>query len=274
MTNDPKDDPAKKMRKLLSSSESPLTRLPKKGSDPAPFLPKDGEKKADALPKADSEPSPPAPKKGLASGSKPKPDSAPKSRASIFGPRFWTIASIISLTINGILAIVLIVLLLMVNRMGMDISRLQSLGNDLMELPGGLYENFEKMDRASIQTNVEVETEIPVKFDLQLNQETNVVLSQDVTITNARVTVNTGGLNIAQANTTIVLPQGTTLPVFLSLTVPVDTRVPVILNVPVNIPLSQTQLNEPFVGLQQVIQPLYCALKPDAVNMDGVPICP
>ena len=129
------------------------------------------------------------------------------------------------------------------------------------------------MERASIQTNVEVSTFIPVKFDLQLNQQTNVILSQDVTITNAKVTVNTGGLNISQANTTIVLPAGTVLPVNLALTVPVDQQVPVTLNVPVNIPLKETQLNDPFVGLQNVIKPLYCLLEPQAVNMDEQPIC-
>jgi hypothetical protein len=54
----------------------------------------------------------------------------------------------------------------------------------------------------------------------------------------------------------------------------VDTQVPVVLDVPVNIPLSETELNEPFVGLQEVIKPLYCFLQPSAVNMDGQPICP
>jgi len=67
------------------------------------------------------------------------------------------------------------------------------------------------MDRANISTNVQVNTIIPVKFDLQLNQQTTVILSQDVTIDNAVVTVKTGGLNITNALTTIVLPQGTSL---------------------------------------------------------------
>jgi hypothetical protein len=119
-----------------------------------------------------------------------------------------------------------------------------------------------------------VETTIPVKFDLQLNQQTNVILSQDVTINNALVTVNTGGLNITRANTTIVLPQGTTLPIVLNLTVPVDTTVPVTLNVPVNIPLNQTQLHVPFTGLQDVVGPFYCMITPSALNLDQQPLCP
>jgi hypothetical protein len=140
-------------------------------------------------------------------------------------------------------------------------------------LLGGLFTNFEKMDRAHITTSIPVETTIPVKFDLQLNQQTNVVLSQAVTINNALVTVRTGGLNIANALTTIVLPQGTNLPIVLNLTVPVDQMVPVVLTVDVDIPLEQTQLHEPFVGLQEVVKPLYCMINPNALDLSGQAVC-
>ncbi len=269
MTDEPRDDPASRLRKLLGSTP-PITRLPKKNSHPASFLPKMDGKKKDAPPVQDVTVSKAIPKLPPASQPKLKPAAFAKTGDSIFGPRFWTTASIISLTVNGILVIVLIALLIGVHRYGMTASYLLDFGNHLL---GGLYGNFEKMDRAHIQTNIEVNTTIPVQFDLELNQQTNVVLSQDVTINNALVTVNTGGLNITRAATTIVLPQGTTLPVFLRLTVPVDTTVPVVLNVPVDIPLSQTQLHEPFAGLQEVIKPLYCIVNGNAVNLDGEPIC-
>jgi hypothetical protein len=269
MTDEPKDDPARKMRKLLGGT-SPINRLPKRNSDTASFLPKSDEEKKDApseldvtIPKAPT-------RRPLASTLKPKLVPVPNGNTSIFGPRFWTIASIISLTVNGILVIVLIVLLIGLNSYGLSVSYMMNMGNNLL---GGLYGNFEKMDRAHIQANIEVNTTIPVRFDLALNQQTNVVLSQDVTINNALVTVNTGGLNITRANTTIVLPQGTILPILLNLTVPVNTTVPVTLDVPVDIPLSQTQLHEPFAGLQEVIRPLYCLVNPNAFNLDGEPIC-
>jgi hypothetical protein len=156
------------------------------------------------------------------------------------------------------------------NVKNLDVNNLLGVGNNLL---GNLYTNFEKMDRAHITTNIPVETTIPVKFDLQLNQQTNVVLSQAVTIDNARVTVKTGGLNITNALTTIVLPQGTTLPIVLNLTVPVDTTVPVKLNVNVDIPMAQTQLHEPFSGLQEAVKPVYCMLNASAVNLDKQPIC-
>lgn len=311
MTNEPiKDDPVEKFRKLIASF-IPLSRLPKKeantekvkeinevkmedGKDALSSLPKKTAensdklgslpKKKDATPKqAESKPiatpapapSPASPVPAALVQAKPDPkvDPAPKSGNSFWGPRFWTTASAISLTINIVITIILIILVISVYRLKLDMAKVMNAGTALIDLPGGLYSNFEKMERANIQTNVVVNTTIPVKFDLQLNQQTNVILSQDVTITNALVTVNTGGLNISRANTTIVLPAGTTLPVNLALTVPVDQQVPVTLNVPVNIPLRDTQLNDPFVGLQNVIKPLYCLLDPEAVNMDGESIC-
>lgn len=304
MSNEPiKEDPVEKFRKLISSF-IPLSRLPKNeakevneevkeinevkmedGKDALSSLPKKTAensdkmgllpKKKDAAPKqAEAKPiATPAPVPSPASKPVPKVDPAPKSGTSFWGPRFWTTASALSLTINIVITIILIILVISVYRLKLDMAKVISAGTALIDLPGGLYSNFEKMERASIQTNVVVNTTIPVKFDLQLNQQTNVILSQDVTITNALVTVNTGGLNISRANTTIVLPAGTTLPVNLTLTVPVDQQVPVTLNVPVDIPLRNTQLNDPFVGLQNVIKPLYCLLDPQAVNMDGQSIC-
>jgi hypothetical protein len=219
-----------------------LNALPKKGEDakPAADLKSVISKRAKTkTPASKPDPKPAsAPAASSQPIAEPKLDSHSGSGYGVWAPRIWTTASIITLTFNIILAIVLIILLINVARMRASLDQMMGLVPSVIDLPGGLYENFEKMERANIQTNVVVEAMIPVKFDLQLNQQTNVILSQDVTITNALVTVNTGGLNISRANTTIVLPQGTTLPVNLSLTVP------------------------------------YCFLEPQAVNMDGQPVCP
>jgi hypothetical protein len=253
------------MRDLLSGGKpSPVARLPKKGVGVAPSLPQ----KEDSLVSTYIHESAPKSRKKTPLQTLPKPAFVLKSFKFNFGPPFWTIASILSMTVNIILGAVLIALL--VNIKKINLGSVLNMGNNLL---GGLYTNFEKMDRAHITSTIPVETTIPVKFDLSLNQQTSVVLSQDVTINNARVTVNTGGLNITNALTTIVLPQGTTLPIVLNLTVPVDTTVPVVLNVVVDIPLDQTQLHEPFSGLQEVFKPYYCMISPDALNLSGQPIC-
>ncbi|MBI5953462.1 MAG: hypothetical protein HY865_17550 [Chloroflexi bacterium] len=235
---------------------SPLDQLPRKTPSASPLPP-------------------PQPRAEIPADQPRKEKTSPSSKLVIgysyrFGPPFWTIASILSLVINLALIVILLVVWMNTQRLIQSIGGAMNMGNYLL---GGLYTNFEKMDRAHITTNVSVQTEIPVKFDLQLNQQTNVVLSQDVTIPNALVTVRTGGMNITNAPTTIVLPQGTSLPVVLNLTVPVDKMVPVTLNVPVDIPLKDTQLHEPFVGLQDVVKPFYCMLNPGALNQDGQPVC-
>jgi hypothetical protein len=278
-----KANPGKKLRTLLSGGNtSPLARLPKKLNI---NLPPKAAKKEKAL----AEPAEPvASTKGVFSKKKPKKESADalpapkpvtsplKSMKVNFWPPFWTIASILSLIMNVVLIVVLLTLLPLAKKFDLNMVKSLDIGTitgQSTQLLGDLYTNFEKMDRAHITTSVPVESTIPVKFDLQLNQQTNVVLSQAVTIDNARVTVKTGGLNITNAVTTIVLPQGTTLPIVLNLTVPVDTTVPVKLNVNVDIPLSQTQLHEPFSGLQEAVKPFYCMMNPKAVNLDQQPIC-
>jgi hypothetical protein len=191
----------------------------------------------------------------------------PRPKRFQFLPAFWTIASLMSISVN----IVLIVILLLVLQM---LGLIQVTANDkISRLLGGLYTNFVKMDQASIQTSIHVEKDIPVNFNLNVSGPTNVTLSQPVTIDGALVTVATGGLNIYNARATIVLPQGTLLPINIeNLTVPVNQSVKAVLDVPVNIPLNQTQLHEPFVGLQKVVEPWYCLLEPDA-TVNGVRVC-
>lgn len=178
-------------------------------------------------------------------------------------PAFWTVASVLSFIVNIILIVTLIIL-------GQELFELKRLiGNNVL---GGLYDNFVKMDEASIQTTILVKDEIPVNFTLPISQDTVVTLTQPTYINNVMINLSSGGLSInSPAN--ITLPAGTNLPVHLELTVPVDTKIPITLNVPVNIPLNQTELHEPFVGLQSVIGPYNAMLDPNITTAAHVPLC-
>ncbi|HBX68726.1 MAG TPA: hypothetical protein DEH25_04925 [Chloroflexi bacterium] len=160
-------------------------------------------------------------------------------------PAFWTVAGVFSIVLNVILIVTVLIL-------GQQLFVL----NDIVEnsLIGGLYDNFVKMDEATIVTSVTVEDTIPVKFDLPVTTNTTVYLTEPTPIYGASVVINTGGLSI-NAPADIVLPAGLPLPIALNITVPVDQEVPVVLEVPVNIPLNQTELHEPFTGLQDVVSP-------------------
>ena len=257
-----RSDPGARMRNILSASKTPVEAEVE--DEPLARLPRNPSAASAAS-------SPPVSSVSFVSS---PPDSSPKKkkffRWNKVLPAFWTIASLVSMSIN----IVLIVLLVILYQNRATFEPLTDVAMDMgKSLLSGLYSNFEKMDDAHIRTNIAVESEIPVQFDLALNQETEVVLSRDVVIQNAHVHIATGLLNI-NAPATVTLPAGTTLPIILSLTVPVDTTVPVHLDVPVDIALNQTDLHEPFTGLQDVLRPLYCLVDPNALSIYKLPICP
>jgi hypothetical protein len=239
-------EPSKLQRLLNGNADNPLKRLPRRVGSSASI---------DRLSRqADSDSA------SFASEA----DSKPRYR---WLPAFWTIASAVSLLVNIVLLGVALVAL-------QQLGAIQLTANDQFSgLLGGLYENFVKMDEAHIRTTIPIRQEIPVQFTLNVTGATDVVLTRDVTINNALVTVQTGGLNIVNAVATIVLPQGTALPVNIqSLTVPVDQRVPIAFDVGVDIPLNQTDLHIPFLGLRQVVEPWYCLVEPNAV-VNGVQVC-
>jgi hypothetical protein len=255
-----KNEPSK-MKKLVNggnSKDSPLARLPRKT---------DGGITQKTMPQPKVEP----PKPSLVRF-KPKAKKVASSSSDYadykFLPAFWTIASVMSFTVNIVLLIVLAVLLQNFNTVGVTVTGLSD------QLLGGLYNNFVKMDQAHIKTTIPVSKEIPVQFTLNVSGPADVTLSRDVSISGALVTVNTGGLNINNARANIVLPQGTVLPINIqNLAVPVDQKVLAELNVDVDIPLNQTDLHEPFVGLQGVVKPYYCLLEKQ-VLVNGVNVCP
>lgn len=217
------------------------------------------------LPRSVGAPTPPQAPASTPASSEPE----PKNARFKFGPPFWTIASIASLSVNVVLLAIGLLLLRML--LGGELAPFAQ--NQASGILGGLYLNFVKMDAASIKTTIHVEKEIPVLFTLNVTGPTDVTLSQDVVINGALVTVETGGLNIVNARARIVLPQGTVLPINIqNLVVPVDQKVLAVLDVPVNIPLKDTELHDPFVGLKDVVEPFYCFIEPNTV-INGVNVC-
>jgi hypothetical protein len=138
-------------------------------------------------------------------------------------------------------------------------------------LLGGLYTNFVKMDQAAIISNIPVDANIPLNITVPVQATTQITLAQEATIRNAHVRINTGALNI-DADAVVTLPAGTPLTVNLDFPLAVQNTIPVHLDVPVNIPLSATQLHEPFLGLRQVVEPWYCLVEPNA-TLNGVQVC-
>lgn len=129
--------------------------------------------------------------------------------------------------------------------------------NEIAEpLVDGLHSNFIAMDEATIRATIPVSTNVPVSFPLAIeNTRGTVVLAEPVplNVPAAFILPGTGG----QINGTVVmtLPQGTVLPVDISMVVQVETNIPIVLDVPVIIPLSQTELHSPFANMRFLLEP-------------------
>ena len=191
------------------------------------------------------------------------------ARPERFWRALWTMASLISMTVNVLVVIVIIVAFWAYRDIklpeGVDVTMLN-------KLLGGLYSNFEKLDRATIRTTIPVDAQIPLDISVPVQTTTQITLADSVVIPNAQVVINTGGLNI-NSNARVTLPAGTPLNVNLNFDLPVQTSIPVHLEVPVNIPMAETELHEPFAGLQDVVRPLYCLVDPNATSLDAKLVC-
>lgn len=262
----------------MNQPDNPLSRLPKKQGSPADRMRSILSAAQEDKVSPDRPTVPPDPQPAPV----PKPESPPKEDLSprrpprrklsrpLFQrdkllPAFWTVASVLSMLVNVILIAVLVSL-------ASNLSKVTVQMPPVNKLPGDLYRNFELMDQAHIQTTIPVEGQVPVSFDLQLDSQTVVTLTEDVTLRGAYVVINTPLIDInAPANVT--LPAGSALPIRLQMTIPVQTVIPIRLDVPVDIDLGKTGLHKPFEGLREAVRPYYCMFEPEALSVDGAPVC-
>jgi hypothetical protein len=184
-----------------------------------------------------------------------------------FLPAFWTIASLISMVVN----VVLIAMVLILYQMLGDLQR--TANDQISGLLGGLYQNFALMEQAVIERNIPVKADVPVTMTVPVQAtDTRITLSRDAVISNARVQISEGGVQI-NARAVVTLPADTPLNVNIErFELPVHTTIPVQLDVGVKIPLAETQLQQPFQGLQNVVHPWYCLIEPNAQVL-GNQIC-
>lgn len=169
----------------------------------------------------------------------------------LFGRIFRNFMIIFSFIVNLVLIVVVIGLVLLI----FDIKN-----NVVTPLVTGLHSSFVGLDEATIDWTIPVRETIPVQFDLPLNQQTTVVLTDSVPLAvSATITLpGVGQLNNAQVF--LSLPAGLELPVQLTMNVPVDQQLDVALDVRAVIPLSQTQLHDPVANLRLVFEPIVRAL--------------
>ena len=141
------------------------------------------------------------------------------------------------------------------------------------DVMGALYMNLEELDKSVISSQITIEDTVQLDFPLQVNQKTDLVLTDDTVINGARITISTGALTITGAPASIVLPAGTILPVQLNLEIPVDASAPLDLNSSINIPLAETDLHRPLTNMQNIIEPQIISYMDGATSWQDIPAC-
>lgn len=166
------------------------------------------------------------------------------------GKILWRFMIVFSFIVNIVLLVVVIGLAALL----FDIKN-----NVVTPLVAGLHSSFVGLDQATIDWTIPVRDSIPIAFDLPLNQDTVVTLTEDVPLT-VFASISAPPLQLSSATVFLTLPAGTRLPVALDLDVPVATDVDVDLDVRAVIPLNQTQLHDPFENLRLIFEPITRAL--------------
>lgn len=161
---------------------------------------------------------------------------------------FKNFAIIFSFTVNVVLLIALVFGAMLV---------IPSISQIAEPIVGGLNQSFADMSQAHIVRTIEVEDDIPIAFSMPLSTETFVTITEPVPMAvETSFVLPAGGGNI-NGTVFLELPAGTQLPVQLDIVVPVSQTVPVSLAVAVDIPIEETEMNQPFNDLQAIFTPLH-----------------
>lgn len=169
-----------------------------------------------------------------------------------FWESFKNIAILFSFLVNIILVIVLLA----------AVQPLFMAKTDIVEpLLTNLDSAFAGLGATRIQSVVSINDTMPVVFDLPLQQNTVVVLTEPVPLSAPATFFLPGGGGSINGTVSLNLPTGMRLPVILDMMVPVSTTIPVVMQVPVEIPLDQAGMGPAIQDLRAVFQPIQTTLQ-------------
>ncbi len=119
-----------------------------------------------------------------------------------------------------------------------------------------LDQAFAGLGETTIQSMVYITDTMPVVFDLPLEQNTYVVLTERVPLNVPAQFIWPAGGGQINGRVMLDLPEGQILPIALSMSVPVSTTVPVVMQVPVEIPLAEAGMGPAIEQLRAVFRPV------------------
>lgn len=182
-----------------------------------------------------------------------EPSAEPKSRRQLhLWASFKNVAILFSFVVNLVLVLVLL----------LAIRPIFMAKNQIAEpLLGNLDSAFAALGETNIKTTVQIDDQLPVAFNLPLEQDTTVVLQEAVRLVVPATYRFPGGGGAIHGQVDLELPVGLELPVALDLDVPVSTTVPVEMSVPVVINLNQAGMGPAIEQLRGVFQPIDATLQ-------------
>jgi hypothetical protein len=120
----------------------------------------------------------------------------------------------------------------------------------------GLNTLLDDFEDAVITRTIDINETIPIEFDLSLDQNIVVQLTDDVELIRPASFVFPGSGGRINGTVYMELPRGSDLPIHLRTMVPVSQTVPVEMNVDVSIPLKETDLGGVIAQLRDLLAPL------------------
>ena len=172
---------------------------------------------------------------------------------------FWKALVITSFVMNAILLIVVLLLVGFViqwrNQLVTTTLQGQAFARDNV---AELRSVVDGLEAATIRTTIPLSQPLSLAGKgvvVPVDQATTVTLVQPVPITLANADIDLGNGNRLRANSIdLVLPEGTPLTIALKMNIPLDAvTIPVVLDVPVVIPLKDTELGPQFAKLKNIV---------------------
>jgi hypothetical protein len=200
---------------------------------------------------------------------------------------FWGAFKNVAIAFSFIVNFITVLLLLMLSIPGLRAALLLKTG--LLEpLLNDLDSAFVGLGQATINTDVQIDETIPIRFDLPLDQplpigfdldieqNTTVVVQKPVPLRAPATFTFPGGGGAIHGSVELALPVGLALPVKLSMTVPVSQTVPVRMLVPVDqmVPIQMdvpVQIDLGEAGLNPVVEELRASIQPAKGLVDSLP---
>jgi hypothetical protein len=175
-------------------------------------------------------------------------------RSEILWLAFEKFAIFFSFAVTFVLVMILLVLAFVAWRSApMLLSLKDGLACDTITGLNTLLDDFED---AVITRTIEISQTIPVQFDLDLDKNLTVRMTNDVPLNRPATYVLPAGGGRINGRVYLELPRGQKLPIHMSMVVPVDQQLPVQMEVPVAIPLKETDLGGVIQQLRDLLAPL------------------